>query len=209
LKIYQFDDLKVCPGESSPRSKYYDTNNCKGDDINLNNFLTNKTHSLDEWSKIEIEIGHDRDVYGGDAFKRRIQVYLKRTYSFDVDLSFPAGLLILDANQSGDEERFLNFGGPSFAMMAQFSFYQEGKIAKYKPYKLGAGFIAIDAFNFSQNIGDGNTSSQNIGLVFMGSLHPTDPSKRFTFPLYAGFGYYILNDPRPFFLLGPGIRVRL
>ena len=198
IEIYRFDQVAVCPGESSPRSVYYDRDNCQNDDINLNNYLTRKTHSLEEWSKIEIEISHLKDKHGGKGEKKRIQLYLKRDYNFDIDLSFPAGLLILEANS----DEFLNFGGPSFAMMAQFSFYQEGKIAKYKPYKFGAGFIAIDAFNLT---GSGN---QDIGMVVMGSLHPTTSGKKLTFPLYAGFGYF-LKKQTPFFLLGPGIRVRL
>jgi hypothetical protein len=198
IEIYRFDQLEVCPGESSPRSIYYDRDNCQSDDINLNNYLTRKTHSLEEWSKIELEIAHVKDKHGGKGEKKRIQLYLKRDYNFDIDLSFPTGLLILEANK----DEFINFGGPSFAMMAQFSFYQEGKIAKYKPYKFGAGFIAIDAFNLT---GSGN---QDIGMVVMGSLHPTTSGKKLTFPLYAGFGYF-LKKQTPFFLLGPGIRVRL
>ena len=198
IEIYRFDQVAVCPGESSPRGIYYDRDNCQNDDLNLNNYLTRKTHSLEEWSKIEIEIAHVKDKHGGQGEKKRIQLYLKRDYNFDIDLSFPTGLLILEANS----DEFINFGGPSFAMMAQFSFYQEGKIAKYKPYKFGAGFIAIDAFNLT---GSGN---QDIGMVVMGSLHPTTTGKKLTFPLYAGFGYF-LKKQTPFFLLGPGIRVRL
>jgi hypothetical protein len=198
IEIYRFDQLAVCPGESSPRYAYYDQSDCNGNDVNLNDFLSRKTHGLEEWSKIELEIGHVKDKYGGKGEKKRIQVYLKRDYTFDIDLSFPAGLLILEANS----DEFINFGGPSFAMMAQFSFYQQGKIAQYKPYKFGAGFIAIDAFNLT---GSGN---QDIGIVAMGSLHPTKSGKKLTFPLYAGFGYF-LKKQSPFFLLGPGIRVRL
>ena len=87
-------------------------------------------------------------------------------------------------------------------MIAQMSFYQPGRIAKYRPYKLGAGFIAIDAFNFTES------NSRDVGLVVIGSLYPTSSDNKLTFPLYAGFGY-LLSEQKPFFLIGPGIRVRL
>ena len=202
IEIYKFDEVVIGPGESSPRYAFYERSDEYTGAINLNNYLTRKTHSLEEWSKIELEVSHVKDKHGGKGEKQRIQIYLKREYNFDVDLSFPAGLLILEANRSDEEAGFINFGGPSFAMMAQFSFYQEGRIAKYRPYKVGAGFIAIDAFNLT---GNGN---QDIGVVVMGSLHPTKSGKKLTFPLYAGFGYFLIKQS-PFFLLGPGIRVRL
>lgn len=198
IEIYKFEDIVVCPDMSSPRSTYYGDKSCSGEGINLNNFLNKKTYDLEEWSRIDIEISHDKEKYGGEGDKKRIQIYLQRDYNFDIDVSFPAGLLIL----KGGEGDFSNFGGPSFAMIAQFSFYQPGKIAKYRPYKLGVGFIAIDAFNFS------NSDIGDIGLVVIGSLYPTSSDRKLTFPLFAGFGY-LLKEQAPFFLVGPGIRVRL
>lgn len=199
IELYQFDDLVICPGETSPRFTHYDSKNCQRDDINLNNFLSKKTYDLEEWSRIELEISHDKEKYGGQGRTKKIRIHLKRDYNFDIDVSFPAGLLIL---KPGDEN-FSNFGGPSFAMIAQMGFYQPGKIAKYQPYKIGAGFIAMDAFNFT-----GNSSNRDVGLVVIGSLYPTSSDNRLSFPLYAGFGYMMV-DQRMFFLIGPGIRVRL
>jgi hypothetical protein len=196
LEIYRFDEVVIAPGESSPRHNSYDLTNETTGAINLNNFLSKKTHSLEEWSRIDLEIKHIKEEHGGTGERKRIQIYLKRDYNFDVDLSFPAGLLILEAGS----DQFENFAGPSFAMIAQFSFYQPGKIAKYRPFKFGAGFMALDAFNLNGN-GD-------IGLVAIGSLHPTTSGKRLTFPLYTGFGYSLTKGV-PFFLVGPGIRVRL
>lgn len=196
LEIYRFDELVIAPGESSPRHNSYDLSNETTGAINLNNYLSKKTHSLEDWSRIDLEIKHIKEKHGGKGESKRIQIYLKRDYTFDVDLSFPAGLLILEAGS----DQFENFAGPSFAMIAQFSFYQPGKIAKYRPFKVGAGFMALDAFNLNGN-GD-------IGLVAIGSLHPTTSGKRLTFPLYTGFGYSLTKGV-PFFLVGPGIRVRL
>lgn len=198
IELYQFDEVVICPGETSPRFVHYDDKYCRGEDINLNNYITKKTSELEEWSRIELEVSHDKTKYGGDGRVKKVQIHLKRDYNFDIDVSFPAGLLIL---KSGSEN-FANFGGPSFAMIAQMSFYQPGRIAKYRPYKIGAGFIAIDAFNFSEN-----NDSRDVGLVVIGSLYPTSSDNKLTFPLYAGFGY-LMVEKKPFFLIGPGIRVR-
>ncbi len=199
IELYQFEELVICPGESSPRYVHYDSKNCKTEDINLNNFISKKTSDLEEWSRIELEISHIKDKYGGEGKTKKIQIHLKRDYNFDIDVSFPAGLLILKAK----ENDFTNFGGVSFAMIAQLSFYEPGKIAKPRPYKVGAGFIAIDAFNFSES-----NNNRDVALVVIGSLYPTSSDNKLTFPLYAGMGY-LLTEQKPFFLIGPGIRVRL
>jgi len=198
LEIYKFDQVGICPAENSPRFGHYSKTDCQSENINFNNFLSRKTYDLDEWSKIEIDISHVSEKYSGQQIARkRIIIYLKRDHTFDVDVSFPGGLLILKAG-SGD---FTNFGGVSFAMLAQFSFYQEGRIAKVKPYKIGAGFIAINAFNFAE------TATRDVGLVLMGSLYPLSSTNKLTFPLYAGFGF-LMKEKKLFSLIGPGIRVQ-
>jgi hypothetical protein len=206
IELYKLEDVVVCPGISSVRSSYYNQDDCGKAAINLNNYLSKKTYDLEEWSKIDIEIKHVRDQYGGKGETKRIQVYLQRDYNFDIDVSFPAGLLIFESSDDGDETNATNFGGVSFAMLAQFSFYKPGRIAKYRPYKVGAGFIAIDAFNFANT--DNANSRQDIAAVVIGSLYPTSSDRKLTFPLFMGFGYRIRKG-KPFFLLGPGIRVRL
>lgn len=200
VELYRFDELVICPGELSPRTEYYARTDCQETDVNLNNYLSKKTYDMDEWSRIEIEISQIKERYSnGQSIKKRIIIYLKREYNFDIDVTFPAGLLIL---KSGDGE-FTNFGGISFAMIAQLSFYQEGKIAKYQPFKVGAGFIAIDAFNFSES-----SDNRDVGMVVIGSLYPVSSERKLTFPIYTGFGY-LLKEQKTFFLIGPGIRVRI
>ena len=87
--------------------------------------------------------------------------------------------------------------------MGQFSFYDPEKIAKLRPYKIGAGFLALNAFNFSS--GDVN---RDVGLVIIGSIYPVNREAKLSFPLYVGFGY-LLKAQQPFFLIGPGISVQL
>ncbi|MEP0365386.1 MAG: hypothetical protein ABJN36_07885 [Cyclobacteriaceae bacterium] len=201
IELYQFEEVVVCPNETSIRFAHYNDPECLSGGINLNNYLSKKTYNLEEWSRIELEIGHVKGKYKQRTQKKKIQVYLKRRYNFDIDVSFPGGLLIL--KKANGERDFANFSGVSFAMLAQFSFYQEGKIAKYQPYKIGAGFIAIDAFNFSEN-----AQNRDVGLVVIGSIYPSSGANRkLTFPLYAGFGF-LMKEEKFFSLIGPGIRVR-
>ncbi|MFY0600402.1 MAG: hypothetical protein JXR03_12085 [Cyclobacteriaceae bacterium] len=200
IELYQFNETVICPDESSVRSAHYPNSVCHSGGINLNNYISKKTYNLDEWSKIELEISHSNGKYKELMQRKKILVYLKRNYNFDIDVSFPGGLLILE---SGKNKEFKNFSGVSFAMLGQFSFYQEGKIAKYRPYKVGAGFIAINAFNFSEN-----ATNRDVGLVVIGSVYPSAAANRkLTFPLYAGFGY-LMKEQKLFSLIGPGIRVR-
>ncbi len=192
----------VCPGPESPRSSYYGAENCRTFDLSLNRYLRKKIFDLDLWSTIRVTIEHDSDHYGrGKGCNRTSEFVLYRSNSFDIDVSFPAGLVIKRLNEPG----FGNLGGISMAMIAQFSFYKDKKIAKAKPYKFGAGFLAFNAFNFSEN-----NTNRDVGLVALASLYPikTKYSSRLSFPLFAGGGYF-LSEQKWFLLFGPGIRVRL
>lgn len=192
----------ICPDESSPRSGFYKGYNCQAFDISLNRYLRKKIYDLDTWSSISITIRHDEDSYDrGEGYSRSSEFVLFRKSSFDIDVSFPAGLLTKRISDPG----FGNLGGISMAMIAQFSFYRDKKIANAKPYKFGAGFLAFNAFNFNEN-----NDNRDVGLVVLASLYPirTRESSRLSFPLFLGGGYF-LSDQEWFFLLGPGIRLSL
>ncbi len=200
IELYEFEDIIVCPGTFSPRGDRYDKSDCTSSTINLNNFINNKTSQLPEWAQIELDIKHKDNAYEAIRFNRKVAIVLKRANSYDIDVSFPAGLLVLKFDEQSD---FANFGGVSLAMMAQMSFYQPGKFAEYRPYKIGAGFIFLNAFSFDEN----DSRGRDVGLVVLGSVYPISREKKLTFPLYAGFGYF-LQEKIPFFMLGPGIQVR-
>jgi hypothetical protein len=119
--------------------------------------------------------------------------------TFDIDVSFPAGLI----TKKVGEEGFGSLGGISLAVIAQFRFYQPDKIASLRPYRIGVGALALNAFNF-------NTTNDNrdLGLVVLGSVYPTRRDVKLSFPLFAGFGY-LIRDTRWFFLIGPGVRVQI
>lgn len=191
------DDITVCPGSTSPRSfSYTSPSGCMNEGVSINKYLSNKTHSLENWSTVELIIKHRQNVYGGRGHTERIEIIKEKQVTFDVDLSIPAGLIIKKAGVPG----FPGLSGISLSMLAQFSFYQKGEIQKLRPYKIGAGFLAQNAFNFNPE------AERDLGIVILGSVYPTKKGRKFSFPLYAGFGYF-LNEDKFFYLIGPGIRI--
>jgi hypothetical protein len=199
IEMQRIEQIEVCPGENSPRFAFYDNGNCNRQDISINAILSRKTHSLDHWSKIEVTIRHKRDKYATQGYTQKVEIYLQKLTTFDVDVSFPAGLVIKKVGVDG----FPGLGGISLAMLAQFSFYDKDKIRRLKPYKVGAGFLAQNAFNFNPE-----NTDRDLGIVVLGSVYPTRKDSKLSFPLYGGFGYF-LNQDKFFYLIGPGIRISL
>ena len=197
VEIKKIDNLLVCPGEDSPRFAFYKDKACNNSPISLNSILGRKTYDLDGWSKIEIVFSHDKDKHNGEGFTKKIEIYLQRHYKFDTEVSFPGGLLIKKSN----EDSFSPFGGISLAIIQQMSFYHPEKINRYRPYKVGVGVLANNAFNFSSNASD-----RDVGVVLLGSLLPTRRDVKLTFPLFVGGGYF-LGSGTLFFLVGPGIYI--
>ncbi|KOY87238.1 hypothetical protein AD998_14720 [bacterium 336/3] len=197
VEIKRINNILVCPADNSPRAAFYIDKQCNRTPISLNTILGRKTYDLDGWSKIEIVFSHDKDKYGGDGFVKKLELILQRKTRFDTEVSFPGGLLIKRADQAN----FNPFGGISLAIVQQLSFYHPEKINRYRPYKVGIGILANNAFNFSAN-----AANRDIGVVVIGSLYPTRKDVKLSFPLYAGMGYF-LSAKAWFFLIGPGIFV--
>ncbi|WP_107037343.1 hypothetical protein [Brumimicrobium mesophilum] len=192
------DDIEICPGSNSPRSfAYTSANGCMNEPISINDYISNKTHSMGDWSKIELIIKHRKNLYGGQGYTSRVEIIKAKYIAFDVDLSIPAGLIIKTVGEPG----FPGLSGISHSMLAQFSFYKRDEIQKIRPFKIGAGFLAKNAFNFNSDAED-----RDLGIVVLGSVYPTGKKRRFSFPLYAGMGYF-LNNEKFFFLIGPGVRI--
>lgn len=192
-------NVVVCPGDNSPRSLYYDRRDCNKNELNFNNLMTRKTIDLGDWFKVEVVVNHKASAYSTGGFSKKAIIILQRHYTFDVDVSIPGGLLVSRAGEPG----FGSFSGISLAIVPQFSFYKPDKIEKLKPYKIGAGILALNAFNFSDN-----AANRDVGLVVLGSVFPTKTGSKFSFPLYGGFGYF-LRESKFFWVLGPGIGLRL
>lgn len=191
------DDIVVCPGSNSPRnSSYTSPDGCMNEGVSINDYLSNKTYSLDNWSTVELILKHRKNLYGGRGHTERIEIIKEKQVTFDVDLSIPAGLIIKKVGVPG----FPGLSGISLSMLAQFSFYKKGEIQKLRPFKVGAGFLAKNAFNFNPD------AERDLGIVILGSVYPTKKDRKFSFPLYAGMGYF-LNEDKFFYLIGPGIRI--
>jgi hypothetical protein len=200
VELKSLENLVICPGDNSPRFAYYNDPLCRKGSLLLNESLSRKTYDLDDWSTIDMTFRHDKSKYGGEGFTQKVTIVLKKNYRFDIDVSFPAGLLVKQAGKDG----FDNLYGVSLAVVAQFSFYNPEKIARYRPYKIGAGFLAFNAFNLSSN----SNIDRDVGVVLLGSLYPTRRDVKLTFPLYLGGGYY-LSKGKWFVMIGPGIQLRL
>ena len=197
MEYKRLENVVVCPGENSIRHSFYDNRDCQAPDISLNNQMARKTQDLPDWGRIEILVKTNPQKYGSVGFTQKLEVVQKRKYSFDIDISFPAGLIIKKVGVDG----LGNLSGISTAIAAQLGFYRPDKIERHYPFKVGAGFIALNAFNFADN------NDRDVGLVALGSVFPTKVNARFSFPLYLGFGY-LLKDARWFYILGPGVQIR-
>jgi len=197
IELTPWQDYTLCPDSNSIRYQFYNKNDCSTLELSLNEILNKKTYSLDPWTRIIITIRHKADKYPYQIPPKVIELINERRMSFDIEVSFPAGLLTIIPNSS----QISNLSGISMAMIAQFSFYQQHRYAKLLPVKLGFGFIALNAFNFSnQNI------NRDMSLVALVSLYPTTKDRKLNFPLYMGGGYF-LSENKFFFLVGPGIQV--
>jgi hypothetical protein len=201
-EIKRVENIVIVPGETSPRFAFYDQKDAFKGEINLNNLLVHKTYDLPDWSRIEITLRQSSARYGEAAISQKIDIIQKRYFTFDIDVSFPAGLIIQKLGAAENQNTLGNLSGISTAVIAQFSFYRTDKVDRLKPYRIGAGFIALNAFNFNEN-----NTNRDIGIVVLGSLFPPRTGNRFSFPLYGGFGY-LIKDEKWFFVLGPGIQVR-
>ncbi|HLF35985.1 MAG TPA: hypothetical protein VI583_17210 [Cyclobacteriaceae bacterium] len=197
IELKNIENIQVCPGAySSPRAVFYNSKNCLTGNIELNRYLSKKTYDLEEWSRIIIEIRNRKEAHGGEGFTKNLDIIVKRSWRFDIDVSFPAGLLTLGGTSGG-------LTGISMAMIAQFSFYEPNRINRFKPFKIGIGFLALDAFNFSEK-----AVNRDMAMVILGSLYPTRRETKLTFPLYFGGGYKFTKQ-QFFFMIGPGIRVSI
>lgn len=201
IEMRNVENVLICPGFNSPRAAFYQDKQCRTDPLSLNSLLGRKTYDLDDWSRIVVTVRHNSSQYGGETgYTQTVELVLRRHVKFDIDVSFPAGLLTRKQGDTG----YGDFGGISLATLAQLSFYSPEKINRLRPYKIGAGFVALNAFNLSQS----SNTSRDLGIVILGSVYPTRREARLTFPLYLGGGY-LLSAGKWFYLLGPGIGVRL
>ncbi len=198
IDLQTINNIVVCPGESSPRHAFYQGSDCNQPPIRLNEHLLRKTYSLDAFSQIVITVRHNDSKYTTAIQSRRASIFVERSRSFDVIVSFPAGLLVKQYSEPG----IGNLSGISTSVLAELSFYDKNRIGTKKPFKFGAGFIALNAFNFSDNL----NVRRDIGLVLITTIEPIRTSAKFSVPIYFGAGYLLMENDM-FAIFGPGIRL--
>jgi len=191
--IEKISTFCVCPGSASPRHTFYDCKECLTE-VSLNSSLDTKIYDLSGWTKISLTIKNDKDKYNDFGYEKKVDIILQKPIKYDVDVSFPS-LLTYVQNEGWRSDL-----GVSMAIVEQFSFYDKKKVGKLKPFKIGAGFLALNAFNLSA------TSTRDLGLVVLANVSPTNTERKFSFPLYLGGGY-LLNAQKWFYVVGPGIGV--
>jgi hypothetical protein len=191
------ENIVVCPGDKSPRYQFYDKSDCTGSEISINSKISNASYSLSDWAKIKLTFKNPSDKYLQGAQEKTVEIVLQKNTNFDIDVSFPTGLLIKKMNTSG----LGNFSGVSMSVLGEFSFYKKDKINKLQPFKIGAGFLALNTFDFSND-----KSSRDLGAVVLGTLSPINTDRKFTFSIYLGGGY-LFSAKTLFWLIGPGISV--
>jgi hypothetical protein len=201
LETADIPAICACPGTQSPRHGFYGQFDCSPLRIDLNGYLHQHTSNLDDWASVQVEVMHQPQQYYLPIERQKVEIILRRKFNYDLDLSFPAGLLTKEFGPSSSN--LTNFSGISLAMVAQISFYQKNKIAKYRPYKLGVGFLAFNMFSLTAEV-----EERDLGLVILGSVYPSTKDRRLSFPLFLGAGYF-LSKERLFLLLGPGIRISI
>jgi hypothetical protein len=198
LDLQTINNIIICPDESSPRHAHYGESDCSPLVISLNDHLLRKTYRLEAFSQVVITVRHNENRYNSPGHSQRMNIFVERRSSFDIQVSFPAGLLVKEFNQPG----IGNLSGISTSVLAEISFYDKQRIGTKRPYKFGAGFIALNAFNFSES----QNIKRDIGLVAITAIEPMRSGAKFSVPIYFGIGY-LLKENDMFAIFGPGIRL--
>lgn len=198
IELRNISNVKLVPDKSSIRHLSYNHENESAHVLRINDILVNKTYDLRPWSKVEITVQHHKERYGGQGYEAKAIIYRSDNFAVDIEVSFPAGLLVVPIGSSSEVS---SLTGLSVASMANFTFYKKGKIKKEQPLRLGLGFIALNAINSIAS----STDESDIGAVALASFQPLHSDSKINFPLYAGFGY-LFKSENLFLLIGPGIK---
>ena len=193
IDIQTIHNITICPNEKSPRYSFYAENGCDRVSLSLNAHLLRKTFTLDAFDQIVINVRHKSE----SSRSERVHLYVERKFNFDLDVSFPAGLLVADI----DDPSLGSFTGVSTAFMAQFKFYSRKRFGQLSPFQVGAGFLALNAFNFAEN------AERDLGVVILGSIVPLRKKTSFSVPIYFGGGY-LFTQNKFIFIFGPGLQVQ-
>ena len=196
IEIREINDIKVVPSPISPRYSFYDKSKATEGVIRLNDYLANKTYDWKPWTQVEITVKHKDGTPGGQT--RKITLIPSQSMQLQLEVSFPAGLYTKKFNEAG----LGTLSGISTAALVQASFYQPNRINKMSPWKVGGGFLALNALS---SLTDGN-DDKDLGVLGMVSFYPINSDSKVKFPLHAGLGYLFKSNTL-FVVIGPGVQV--
>ncbi|MGL4364523.1 MAG: hypothetical protein ACRCSB_04900 [Bacteroidales bacterium] len=107
MELRSLKNQVVCPDETSPRGAFYKDKQCVVEDLNLNRILSNKTNSLENFGKVQLEVRHSSEKYTVPTLEKRVEVIYQPAIVFDIDLSLPAGMMIQNLGQTSSEKTAL------------------------------------------------------------------------------------------------------
>ena len=198
IEVEKIENIVVCPGDASPRKGHYDNSDANQAIISLNDYLDHKTYKLPEFTQIILTFSHDENKYDdAKEHKKKIKIILSRRVNYDLQLSFPTGLLV---KNFGDGGGIGNLSGVSASVLFNITPYDESHPGQLRPYSIGAGFLALNALNLS------NSTSTDLGIVVMGTIQPFRKNTKFSVPIYFGYGYFVKSG-KFFEILGPGLQL--
>lgn len=108
VELKTIKGLVVCPGDNSPRAAYYKDKANTNTSISLNTVLGNKTYNMEDFAKVQLEFKNPPDKYSETPITKQVDIVLQRSVSFDIDVSFPAGLMIQNLGKTQDEKDAMN-----------------------------------------------------------------------------------------------------
>ena len=198
IEIREINDIKVLPAPVSPRYAYYDASKATLGVIRLNDYLANKTYDWQPWTQAEITVRHKSGTYANTGQTRKVTIIPSQRLALQLEVSFPAGLLTKKFNEPG----IGSLTGISTAALVQASFYTPGRINKLSPWKVGGGFLALNALT---GLND-DPEEKDLGVLGMVSFYPINTDSKVKFPLHAGIGYLFKSNTM-FMVVGPGVQV--
>jgi len=191
----------------NPKTDIY--SELSGNSIDIKSLLPsepklNQLNDYKPWETIEISISTDENIYKERGYKKRIVLVNKQTIVIKPSLTIPTGLYVYREGGLSDAT------GISATALYQVQFYYGNK--KKIPLNLGAGFIGLDAINFVSNKDSTDTDgTQDLGIISMLTIDnfiKPDRKSNISFAIHIGGGY-LLNNKKWFWLIGPGIIIKI
>ncbi|MDR3235413.1 MAG: hypothetical protein LBT48_01630 [Prevotellaceae bacterium] len=197
IELQSLKNILVSPDETSPRGAFYTDRNSLKEDLNINNFLSNKTEALDRnFGKIQLTVKQSADKYTDPVFEKHIEVVYQPKVIFDIDLSFPGGMLIQNLGESQTERDAKSLYNEA---KAEYDVNAKNYADALEQWKTNPGYdpanippeptapVAPKKAAFTDNLG-------GISIALIGQLRFTDDRRAGKLkPYRVGAGFLFIN----------------